>query len=230
MLRILVCVCCLCYYATLFGQQTFPPIDDSRKEPGLAEFVENLKVVAAKHDTTGLRKMLDVNVQTTWDGDNTIASFWDSWALGQSADSSMLWPILDRVLSLGGAYDKQAKADSRFAFVFPYVSTVSLEDPDQYSSTGVITGKDVNFRDRPAMNEPIIGKLSYDVVQFALDVDGLYITSGQNVVGEPEWYCIEKDGNRGWVFWQYIYAPIDWRLYLAKINGKWKVTCLIAGD
>jgi hypothetical protein len=229
MLRILVCACCLCGYATLFGQQTFPPIDDSRKDPVLAEFVEKLKIVAAKHDTTALRAMLDAKVQTSWDGDNTIAGFWDSWALGQS-DSSMLWPILNRVLSLGGAFNKEENADTRFAFVLPYVCTLSLEDPDWYPSTGVITGKDVNFRDRPALNAPIIGKLNYDVIQFALNADGLFITSGQNVVGEPEWYCIEKDGNRGWVFWQYIYAPIDWRLYLAKIGGEWKITCLIAGE
>ncbi|MEI6409589.1 MAG: SH3 domain-containing protein [Bacteroidota bacterium] len=229
MLRTLACACFLFFTVLSFGQKTFPPIDDSRKDAALAEFVEKLKIVAAKHDTAALRAMLDANVQTSWDGDNTIAGFWNSWALGQS-DSSMLWPILSRVLSLGGAFNKDEKADSRFAFVFPYVCTLSLEDPDWYTSTGVITGKDVNFRDRPAMNAPIIGKLSYDVIQFALNAEGLFITSGQNVIGEPEWYCIEKGGTRGWVFWQYIYAPIDWRLYLAKIDEKWKITCLIAGD
>lgn len=208
----------------------FPPKDDTGKDPELAAFVAELKSVVAAKDTSRLIPLLDPAVQTAWDGEHNIKTFKDLWRLDDS-DSSMLWPLLDRVLSLGGAFSDMGKQDPRFAFVFPYVYNLELEDPDQYFSVAVITGQNVNLREEPNLEASVRGKLSYDVVSYVLSLDDEYRTSGQNDIGEPEWYMIKTDsGKSGWVYWKYIYAPVNWRLFLAKVEGKWKITCFIAGD
>jgi len=51
-------------------------------------------------------------------------------------------------------------------------------------------------------------------------------------VGEKLWYFIESlDGKlTGYVYWDYIWSPIGYRAAFYKIDGKWQMTFLLAGD
>ena len=208
----------------------FYPRDEAARDTELAAFVAELKSVVAAKDTARLTPLLDTAVQTDWDGVYNIPRFKELWRFDDS-DSSLLWPLLDRVLNLGGAFTGDKAADSRYTFVLPYIYMLDVGNPDSYFDLGVITGQNVNLREKPDLNAPVIAQLTYDVVTYLYEDESQSRMGGQNEIGEFEWYYVQTaGGQRGWVNWRYIYCPVDWRLFLAKKGGRWKITTFIAGD
>jgi len=208
----------------------FPPINDITKDKSLVAFVTQLKVAVQKKDKTFLLGALDEKVMNDLGGDGGIAEFKKTWNL--DAGDTSIWRQLSRVIELGGAFNKNDQ-EGRYTFAFPYVHFIDLQDADDYINVGVITGKNVNVREKPDLKAKVLMQLSYDVIWFVEAEQALQKTEGTNLWGEPEWYLIETLDRKkqGWVFWKYVCSPIDYRLFLFKNKqGKWKVSAFVAGE
>jgi hypothetical protein len=205
----------------------FPPINDIGKDKSLVAFVNQLKVAVKKKDKAFLLAALDENVMNGFGGDGGIAEFKEYWHWPQ--DTISVWHHLEHLLGLGGAFttDEPKEPNSRYIFVFPYLCNLDLKDGDDYFQAGVITGENVNIRAKPDLKAKVITQLTHDVIWY----EGR--NHGKNRVGDPEWYLIETldHKKKGWVFWKYVYSPLDYRLFLFKDKkGVWKISTFVAGD
>jgi hypothetical protein len=208
----------------------FLPINDITKDKSLVTFVNQLKVAVQKKDKAFLLGALDEKVMSDLGGDGGIAEFKKTWNL--DAGDTSIWRQLSRVIELGGAFNKNDQ-EGRYTFAFPYVHFIDLQDADDYINVGVITGKNVNIREKPDLKAKVLMQLSYDVIWFVEAEQALQKTEGTNLWGEPEWYLIETLDRKkqGWVFWKYVCSPIDYRLFLFKNRkGKWKISAFVAGE
>lgn len=205
----------------------FPPPNDLSEDKSLVIFVNQLKAAVQKKDKAFLLGALDEKVMNGFGGDGGIEEFKRYWHWPQ--DTLSVWHTLEHILNIGGAFTDDSRKDpkSRYQFVFPYVNNIDLENPDDYFFVGVITGQNVNLRDKPDLKAKVITQLTYDVVRYKEK------TFGKNAKGDPEWYQIETLDHKkeGWVFWKYVYNPVDYRLFLCKDKkGNWKISTFLAGD
>lgn len=205
----------------------FAPPNDLDKDKSLVAFVNQLKAAVKKKDKVFLLSILDEKVKNGFGGGGGIAEFKEYWDWPQ--DTIKVWHTLDHIMSIGGAFTDDSKEDprSRYRFVFPYVYTVELEVSNDYFEVGVITGQNVNLREKPDLKAKVITQFTYDLVRY------LTKTSGKNAAGDPEWYEVETMDHKkkGWVNWKYVYSPIGYRLFLYKnAQGKWKVSAFLEGD
>jgi SH3 domain-containing protein len=220
-------------HISLFAQNpTFPPQDETYLDSGLNAFVKNLLVAIDKRDKHFLNDALDFYVVSSVDSRGGLDDFKRTWSPEQ--DSSLMWPLMKRVIELGGVFlHDTADQSGRYQFVFPYVYNMPLDIEDDYFNIGVITGKNVNLRSGPDTASPIKSKLTYDVVWYVLEDLAGETQSGTNRFGDPEWYMVETydRSQRGWVNWQYVYSPTGPRLFLYETKkGEWKISAFVSGD
>jgi hypothetical protein len=210
----------------------YPPRNDVGHDPTLEKFINNVLQAIEKKDETYLISVLDKDVTFAFDGEGGIKAFEETYQLNN--DSSSIWPLLKRVIGLGGVFlHDEADERGKYQFVFPYVYDLELNIDDDYYSIGVITGKNVNLREKPDTKSVVKTQLTYDVIWYLYGDEYGETQSGTNEFGEPEWYLIETYDrkNRGWVNWRYVYSPVGYRLFLYKNDkGIWKISAFLAGD
>jgi len=81
------------------------PVDESGSDPTLVSFIKNLKNIATNKDTEGLFKSLDTGIVVSYGGGiYGIKEFSENWKL-DIPNKSELWPILNRILALGGTWE-----------------------------------------------------------------------------------------------------------------------------
>ena len=200
------------------AQDKFPPKDESGKSPALQLFVSELKQIIQDKDAERLMARIHPQIRFDFDEGVGIRKFKERWR-PEDKDSE-LWEMMYRIVGLGGVFAGNGE-DPFYTFVFPYVNQVDLEDADQYFNTLVITGRDVRVREKPGLTSKIVGHLTYDVVSFD------YEKSNMN-----GWYFVQTSDKKisGYVSSDFAYSPVDFRMFLANENGKWMISCLIAGD
>src|SRR5689334_20012540 len=147
-----------------FGQKSkFPPKDESGKTPELSKFVKELKEIIKNKDSQKLLTILHPEIKFDFDEGTGIEKFKKNWK--PEDKNSSLWPIMNKIVGLGGVFSKDQK-ETFYAFVFPYVNTVDLENGDDYFRTLVITSKDVHVREKADVNSKLVGQLTYDIVTY----------------------------------------------------------------
>ena len=92
------------------------PIDESKSDPTLVAFINNLKKVVSNKDTSGLLQSLDTAIIVSHGGGiYGVKEFSKNWQLDKP-DKSELWTILNRILSMGGTWEN----DKGKYFCIPY--------------------------------------------------------------------------------------------------------------
>jgi hypothetical protein len=200
------------------GQIKFPPKDDSKKSPELQLFIAQLKEIIQNKDSKRLLERVHPQIKFDFDDGVGVKQFKEKWKPEDKA--STLWPVIERIVELGGVFTK-SRTDPFYAFVFPYVNEVELEDPDQYVNSLVVTGKNVTVREKPDLSSKAVGQLTYDVVTFD------YKKSEYD-----KWYFVQTSDKKisGYVNSDFVYSPVDYRMFLTNENGRWQISCLVAGD
>jgi hypothetical protein len=180
--------------------------EPTTRDPALTRFVADLREAVARRDESRFLKLLDPQVRSSFGGDEGIDEFREWWKLDQHG--SRLWPLLDRLLALGGVWD----GDS---YVFPYVFAKFPDELDPFEHAAII-GQGVWLRAKPSSEARGVRQLRYDLVRVLDQSD--------------EWWEVETlDGARGFVAERYVMSPVGYRLMLGK-RGQWRITALVAGD
>jgi hypothetical protein len=174
------------------------PVDESGRDPSLVAYLTKLKDAVSKHDLDALLPLIDAMIELSFGGENGIANFRPDW------------PLLARLLAMGGAWQEQA-------FCFPYVFAKFPEDLDPFEHAAV-TGQGVWLREAPAASARGVRQLSYEIVK----VDDQ---------GEEWWKVTTLGGERGYVSARFIAGPGGYRAIFEKsARGEWKMSALVAGD
>jgi hypothetical protein len=209
------------------------PKDESLSDPSLHSFVEELKQIIKSKDGKRLAKIVHPRIQIGFDDQIGVDAFVDKWS--PENKESELWYVLKRIVELGGVFTKN-NSNQFFLFVFPYVNQVELKNPDDFFHVLVVTGKNVNVREKPDHKSKVLGQLTYDVVGY--NYEKSYPKSNQEPIphvsyyGSKEWYYIETIDKKlsGYVYFNFVWSPIDYRMFLTQENGQWMISCLVSGD
>lgn len=188
------------------------PVDEAAKQPDFFTFRAQLQVAVAKRDKAAVLAVVSKNVQNGYGDDNGIDHFKKNWAIDKP--NSELWETLGAVLALGGSFQTDG------SFSAPYVAS-SWPDAagDGFENTAIV-GNKVNVRKAPKTDSAVLQTLSYEVVP--LDA---------NDHGNDEWVAIKlPDGKKGYVSRSFARSPVDYRASFEKVDGRWQMTSLLAGD
>ncbi len=218
MRRILVLLMLISAFAINVSAQVAKlyPVDEAAKEPAFFTFRARLIQAVQRRDAPYLLTILSPKIQTSFGGDGGIEEFKTMWK--PERPQSEVWPELAKVLSLGGAFDKDG------IFEAPYISAKWPEDQDGFA-LGAIIGDNVRVRAAPQISSSIMRQLSFDIVE----VPDWQTNKAR---GEKrDWIKVKlSDGQSGYVAEEFIRSPIAYRAGFAKEEGRWVVTFFIAGD
>ncbi|MEB4589636.1 SH3 domain-containing protein [Candidatus Thiothrix sp. Deng01] len=186
------------------------PVDEATKQPDFFTFRAQLQTAIAKRDKAALLAAVNKNIQNTFGDDNGIDNFKKLWKIDQP--NSPVWETLGTVLALGGGFQKD------HSFQAPYISS-HWPNLDGFENVAII-GDKVNVRKAPKQTSEVLQTLSYEVVPLAGPGNG-----------DAQWVAIKlPNGKKGYVSRNYTRSPVDYRAFFAKVDGRWQMTVLVAGD
>lgn len=186
------------------------PKDEAARNPELFAFRARLQAAVARHDAEAVLATVDPNVKNSFGGNDGITEFRRTWRL--PGGESELWGVLGSLLALGGAFQNEN------TFVAPYVFTEWPENVDPFEHVAVL-GTDVRVRAAPSLDSPVLTALSFDVVRRAGASQG------------GEWTAVRlRDGRTGYVASRFLRSQIDYRAFLSRQSGQWRLVLLLAGD
>lgn len=174
------------------------PVDESPRDPSLVSYLANLKAAVARQDRDALLALVHPDIKTSFGGDDGVANFHPEW------------PVLERLLRMGGAWQGAT-------FSVPYVFAKFPADLDAFEYAAV-TGQGVWLREGPSVSARRLRPLTYEIVQVREQ-------------GEDWWNVTTLRGENGYISARYVASPIGYRAIFQKDErGEWKMFALIAGD
>lgn len=188
------------------------PVDEAAKQPDFFTFRAQLQIAVAKRDKAAVLAVVSKTVQNGYGDDNGINHFKKNWAIDKP--NSELWETLGTVLALGGGFQSDG------SFAAPYVASSWPDAAGDGFENVAIIGNKVNVRKAPKADSEVLQTLSYEVVP--LDT---------NDHGNDQWVAIKlPDGKKGYVSRSFARSPVDYRASFEKVDGRWQMTSLLAGD
>lgn len=192
------------------------PVDEAAKNPSFFLFRAKLQEAVAKKDAAYVLSVIAPDIQTGFDGDNGSAAFKKKWNLEKPDEPSELWPLLARVLAMGGKFDKDG------SFQAPYTSATWPEEYDSFEYATVV-GENVRVREKADAQSAVVATLSFDVVQLA--------QGDEPQERKESWVKVKlPNGREGYIREDYLSMAIGFRAYFEKRNGTWVMTAFLAGD
>jgi len=204
--------------ACLAGQaqgRKLMPVDEASRDKTFLAFRDRLLEAAKKRDSKFVMGVVHPRIRNSFGAGGGIKEFREKWKPERS--DSELWGTLAEVLRLGGSFRKAGRGSDFWA---PYVYSKFPEDVDAFEYLAV-TGEQVNVRQKPDPASPVISTLSFDLVKAP---EGLSKKAG-------DWIKIVTPGGKeGFVSGKFLRSPVDYRASFTKVNGRWMMSALVAGD
>lgn len=188
-----------------------PPIDECAGDPSFVVFREMLAGIVRQRDAGKLLELIDPGVQVDFgiDGSGTKA-FVAAWKLDQPHQSSV-WSEIGSLLQLGCTAD----GDTVLMPSFFEQAPPGIDPLEAYLA--IVPGS--AMRVDPREDSPIVARLEWDVLKL------------EQVSANNQWYLMRLgDGRRGHVRREQVRNLLDYRLVANKIDGRWRITALVAGD
>ena len=194
------------------------PTDQGSTDPLFKAFREQLQAAIKRRDRKFILNSLTPDVLVSYGGCEDVKCFSQFWKLNQP--NSKLWTTLSNVLSLGGSFDYKGEKSFCAPYIFSeFPDRVNGEELMGVHEYAAIIGQNVNVRLRPSLNAAIVTSLDYDIVKLDQSLNN---SSGN-------WFKIIAP-TPGYVSSRFIRNPFDYRACFKKVNGKWLMNALVAGD
>ena len=195
------------------------PRDEAGKDHSFQIFRDRLLNAVQNHDQDFLLSIIAPDIMNSFGGDDGKENFVKIWE--PDKPDSKIWQTLADILTLGGNF-----SPDRQEFWAPYVFSAFPDDADAFSYLAIV-GENVNVRAQPSLNAPVLTTLSYDLVK---RLDNLRLAE-ETPTGPRRWLKIATpQGRPGYVAAQHARSPLDYRAGFKKINGRWLMAVLVAGD
>lgn len=210
-LRRTLFVVALAFPLGVWGKTRMPPVDQAASVADFFSFRAQLQLAVARRDVEAVLAVLSKDVKLSFGGHAGVEDFKNLWK--PSEPDSKLWETLAAALSLGGTFATDG------SFTAPYVFTTWPDGKDPFEHM-VAIGSGVRVRSTARADAPVVETLDFSVVELA---------------GAPpsdaKWVKIKLPGERtGFVNSEFLRSPIDYRISFARLEGRWQVVYLLAGD
>jgi hypothetical protein len=164
----------------------------------LVAYLAKFKEAVAHRNRDELVPLIAPEIKLGFGGEDGVANFRPDW------------PVLDRLLSLGGAWQGAS-------YSIPYVFARFPDDLDAFDYAA-ITGKSVWLRERADAASRGVRLLDYELVKVEDQ-------------GEAWWKVTTLTGEKGFVSAKFVASPVGYRAIFNKNRrGEWKLSALLAGD
>jgi hypothetical protein len=191
------------------GPRQLLPVDEAASQPEFFAFRARLAAVVARRDTAALLTMIDKDVHLGFGGEAGHRDLQKTWQ--PAARHSKLWDTLATILALGGSFDG---ADH---FEAPYVFSRWPKDLDAFEHLAVV-GHQVRLRAAPSTDAAVLATVDFAVLERA----------GPDAGG---WVPVKASGGaKAFVARAFVRSPLEHRLIFGRVDGRWMVTALVAGD
>ncbi|MBM4275238.1 MAG: SH3 domain-containing protein [Deltaproteobacteria bacterium] len=195
------------------------PVDEAAKDPSFLAFREQLLAAVRSRSLDGVLSLTAPDIQNSFGGDDGVENFLKIWR--PQAPDSQLWSTLEEILTMGGRFSQD-----RQEFWAPYVFSAFPDKLDPFQHLA-ITGKQVEVRVGPRMSAPVMATLSYEVVKLA----EFKAVVEETPKGPHRWLkIITPQGKVGYVAAKQTRRPLDYRAGFRKMDGRWVMAVLVAGD
>jgi hypothetical protein len=179
------------------------PVDEASSDPSLVAFRTGLLDAVRRRDADAVVAMADPKIRTSFGGGGGAAD------LRASLKNPGVWEDLEQILTQGGKFQGES-------FWAPYVYSAWPDAHDAFRFVA-ITGDSVPLRESADASAKVIATLSHDIVE-AKEEKG-------------DWQQVKTaDGKTGWVEASSVRSPVGYRAGFLKMDGKWKMNALVAGD
>jgi hypothetical protein len=190
------------------------PIDEAYKDPSFFNFRQQLLISISNKDKSFLLTILSPTILNSYGGNGGPREFIEKWGL-VNAPTSPVWNELQWILNHGGSY-------SIGIFCAPYVYSAWPHKYDPFEYYVAVIRKGVPLRSLPVQDSKVIKKLDYSIVKV---LDHRYWDKGKD-----ELIHVQHENLEGYVSHFELRSPTDYRACFEKLNGKWFLTSLVAGD
>ena len=184
------------------------PVDQAATQPDFFTFRARLQTAIARRDEAAVLAVADPGVRLSFGDDNGA----DDLQRMLRDSHGTLWADLAATLALGGTFT------SPTTFVAPYVFSTWPERADSFECAAIL-GDRVRVRETDATGSPVIGSVSFDVVQVLRDRRD----------GTPVQVRL-SNGVAGFVAAAFVRSPIDRRASFEKVGGQWRLRSFVIGD
>jgi hypothetical protein len=184
------------------------PVDQAATQPDFFTFRARLQAAIARRDEAAVIAAADPAIRTSFGDDEGIATL--RAKLRDPKDT--VWADLATALALGGAFQ------SPDSFAAPYVFSAWPARFDSFEC-GAVIGDRVRVRASSKPDSTVLATVSYDIVQVLPDQQDAAAISVRL-----------SSGVRGFVAFQFVRRPIDYRAIFQKTNGQWRLRAFVAGD
>ena len=203
----------------------YPP-NTELQDDSLIEFLNDLRHAVQEKDTSFILNHLNENVHLSFGGHVGLEHFRELWNISDS--ESKLWLTLQQILDLEGTFEEGI-------YISPYVFSNWIPGIDNFDHAAIISAQ-VNLFKTPENDSEVVTQLNFDVVKVDDDKStpdwGVPLSQRENPLGGKDWYYVQTLDNKyeGYVNWQHIRSPNDYRIFIEKQDVEWEIVTLIAGD
>ncbi|MCD8488916.1 MAG: hypothetical protein LRZ84_19780 [Desertifilum sp.] len=206
-------------------------------------FREQLRQAVKSRDARFVRSLIPANGVTLGFGGPQSAE-----DLNLNSPQSRFWSLLEKSTAIGctaqkNEYFQNAVQGDRVwvcaninqAFRQQYPAPPSYEGIEWELTHVVVVGENVNVRSQPSLNSSAINVLSNEVVEVdrpALEkyLDRLF-SEGKEHDPIEGWTPVKlSNGQAGYVYNRFVYAPLEYRAVFGQVNGQWQLIHMPGGD
>lgn len=216
----LACIASIAIAATVHAQSiVFAPIDEASGNRDWETYKARLFGVLEARNRSALLGAIDPNVDNGPDQKSGLEEFQRRWS--PEDEKSPVWRELHKALSLGGAFVKDARGQSRFCA--PYVASRWPTDLDPFRF-GAIVGAEVLAKSEPSSAARTMARLTHELVP----VEDWEVAD--STPGFPQkWTKIRVRDAAGFVPEESIRSPIEHMACFALQGGTWRLVSFTAG-
>jgi hypothetical protein len=183
------------------------PVDVATSDPSLAAFRDELLAAVRKRDANAVVALSDPKIRTSFGGGGGAAG------LRKALQQPGVWEDFEQLLQQGGQFVGEGETRSFWA---PYVYSAWPDSHDVFQFLAV-TGEDIPLHEAADASSHVMAMLSHDIVE--------------RKEKKGDWQQVKTaDGHTGWVEARNVRSPVGYRAGFLKMNGKWKMNALVAGD
>jgi hypothetical protein len=197
--------------------QKVMPIDEAYRDSTLVTFRDDLLAAVKRRDANYLYQTVSPTMVVGFGAEaNTREEFIKAWNM--TAPDSKLWSVLLQVLQNGGTF---VDFNGRQQYVARSTFGAWPKSVDSFEHCAVIAPQ-ASMYSLPDTGSTVIKTLSYDVVK---------PDSSALCTQDQEWIKVSTGtGDSGFIQTKALRSPIDYRAAFEKIDGRWIMTSLVAGD
>jgi len=192
-----------------------PPVDEAWRDPTLVVFRQQLQEVVRARDDAALMRLLYSRIENGLEAEHGVRAFRRRWQLDDGGEA--LWPVLERLLSLGGGFVRSSRG---VQFCAPY-AFVGFPPQLDARAHGVAVGEAVELRRAPRGDAALLRRLSHHLLRVD-DWGGVRDAGGQL------WLEVRTlDGSHGYVRREQVLAPGDYHACFLAMSPGWRVISLL---